>query len=147
MKIADNGEIVVRGPNIFAGYWRRPEETAKALEGGWFHTGDQGEVDATGNWRVTGRLKNLFVLNSGHKFAPEPIEQALATRLPTAQQVVLTGNQRSYPAALMTTPASNGLPAEQIQSALTEINACLPHYKQIRAFHISTNRSASKMEC
>jgi long-chain acyl-CoA synthetase len=135
MKIADNGEIVVRGPNIFAGYWGRPEETAKALEGGWFHTGDQGEVDASGKWRVTGRLKNLVVLNSGHKFAPEPLEQALASRLPTAQQVVLTGNQRSYPAALITT-ATNGLPIEQIQSALDEINAGLPHYKQIRAFHV-----------
>ena len=136
MKVGDNGEILVRGPNIFPGYWRRPEETAKVLEGGWFHTGDQGEVDATGNWRVTGRLKNLVVLNSGHKFAPEPIEEALATRLPGAQQVVLTGNQRSFLAALITTTASNGLPAEQIQSALKEINASLPHYKQIRAFHL-----------
>jgi long-chain acyl-CoA synthetase len=136
MKVAESGEIVVRGPNIFAGYWRRPEETAKALEGGWFHTGDQGEVDATGKWRVTGRLKNLVVLNSGHKFAPEPIEQAIANHLPAAQQVVLTGNQRSYPAVLITTAATNGLPAEQIQSALNEINATLPHYKQIRAFHL-----------
>jgi long-chain acyl-CoA synthetase len=136
MKVADTGEIVVRGPNIFPGYWRRPEETAKALEGGWFHTGDQGEADATGKWRVTGRLKNLVVLNSGHKFAPEPIEQALAARLPAAQQVVLTGNQRSYPAALVTTAATNGVPTEQIQTALNEINATLPHYKQVRAFHV-----------
>ena len=48
MRVAENGEILVRGPNIFPGYWQRPAETAKALEGGWFHTGDQGEVDARG---------------------------------------------------------------------------------------------------
>lgn len=136
MKVAENDEIVVRGPNIFPGYWRRPEETARALEGGWFHTGDQGAVDAKGRWSVTGRLKNLLVLNSGHKFAPEPIEQALASRLPAAQQVVLTGNQRSYPAVLITTVSSNGLPAERIQAALEEINATLPHYKQVRVFHV-----------
>ncbi len=136
MKISENGEIIVRGPNIFPGYWRRPEETAKALEGGWFHTGDQGEVDEKGRWRVTGRLKNLVVLNSGHKFAPEPIEQALANRLPTAQQIVVTGNQRSYPAVLITTSSANGLPAEQIQAVLSEMNSALPHYKQIRAFHV-----------
>ncbi|MGH9747981.1 MAG: AMP-binding protein, partial [Candidatus Acidiferrales bacterium] len=57
MSLAENGEILVRGPNIFAGYWQRPEATAKALEGRWFHTGDQGEVDSSGNWRITGRLK------------------------------------------------------------------------------------------
>ena len=77
----ENGEILVRGPNIFPGYWQRPEETAKALEGGWFHTGDQGEVDANGNWRITGRLKNLIILNSGHNIAPEPLEEALAAQL------------------------------------------------------------------
>src|SRR5271154_1166119 len=67
LQVAETGEILVRGPHIFPGYWKRPEETAKALEGGWFHTGDQGEVDDNGNWRITGRLKNLIVLNSGHK--------------------------------------------------------------------------------
>ena len=136
MKIAENGEIIVRGPNVFPGYWRRPEETAQALEGGWFHTGDQGEVDAKGKWRITGRLKNLVVLNSGHKFAPEPLEQALASRLPAAQQIVVTGNQRSYPAALITASSANGLDRQQIQAVLNEINQALPHYKQIRAFHI-----------
>ena len=59
MKTGENAEIVVRGPNIFPGYWNRPEETAKVLREGWFHTGDQGEVDANGNWKIVGRLKNL----------------------------------------------------------------------------------------
>lgn len=140
MTLAESGEILVRGPNIFPGYWQRPAETAKALEGGWFHTGDQGEADASGNWRITGRLKDLIVLNSGHNVAPEPLEQALAARLPEAQQVVLLGNQRSFLAALVTTLGTNGshgsLNEGRIQSALDDVNAGLPHYKQIRAFHL-----------
>jgi long-chain acyl-CoA synthetase len=135
---ANTGEILVRGPNVFPGYWQRPAETAKALEGGWFHTGDQGEVDATGNWKITGRLKNLIILNSGHNVAPEPLEQQLAAALPGAQQVVLLGNQRSFLTALVTaTPGANGaLSSTRIQSAIDAMNAGLPHYKQIRAFRV-----------
>jgi long-chain acyl-CoA synthetase len=138
MRIAENGEIVVRGPNIFAGYWGRPAETAKALEGGWFHTGDQGEVNARGSWRVTGRLKNILVLNSGHKVVPEPIEQALAAETPQAQHVVLLGNQRSYLTLLVTAPQGDKLSSTEVQAAIDAVNASLPHYKQIRAFHISS---------
>ena len=142
MTLAENGEIVVRGPNIFPGYWQRPAETAKALAGGWFHTGDQGDADASGNWRVTGRLKNLIILNSGHNIAPEPLEDAIAARLPEAQHVMLLGNQRSFLAAIVT-PAgangtSNGLNPARVQSVLDSLNARMPHYKQIRAFHISS---------
>jgi len=133
MVVADNGEIVVRGPNIFPGYWQRPAETARALEGGWFHTGDQGEVDASGSWKITGRLKNLIVLNSGHNVAPEPIEESLAAKLPEAEHAVLIGNQRGYLTALITA-ASNGLPDAKIQAAIDLVNDGLPHYKQVRAF-------------
>jgi len=139
MKRADDGEILVRGPNIFAGYWQRPAETAKALQDGWFHTGDQGEPNASGNWRITGRIKNLIILNSGHNIAPEPIEEKLTQHLPEAQQVVLIGNQRSFLAALVTPNASNGankLTEQQIQSAIETVNAAQPHYKQVRAFHV-----------
>ncbi|MGA8143799.1 MAG: AMP-binding protein [Candidatus Acidiferrales bacterium] len=136
MSLAENGEILVRGPNIFSGYWQRPDETTKAMEGGWFHTGDQGEADTNGNWRISGRLKNLIILNSGHNIAPEPLEEALARQLPEAAQVVLVGNQRSFLAALVTAQPSNGLNAARVQAALDAANAGLPHYKTIRAFHI-----------
>jgi long-chain acyl-CoA synthetase len=137
MKTGKNDEILVRGPNVFPGYWQRPEETAKVLEGGWFHTGDQGESDASGKWRVTGRLKNLVVLNSGHKIAPEPLERDLAGQVPEAQQMMLLGNQRGYLTLLVTPAASaNRLSAERIQAAIDAVNAGLPHYKQIRAFHV-----------
>jgi len=136
MSLGENGEILVRGPNVFPGYWQRPEATAKALEGGWFHTGDQGERDANGNWRISGRLKNLIILNSGHNIAPEPLEDALAHELPEAAQVVIVGNERSFLAALVTAQPANGLKAERVQAALDAANAGLPHYKTIRAFHI-----------
>ncbi|HUJ31654.1 MAG TPA: AMP-binding protein [Candidatus Acidoferrum sp.] len=136
MKLAANGEILARGPNIFPSYWQRPAETARVLEGGWFHTGDQGEVDADGNWRITGRIKNLIVLNSGHKVAPEPLEQSLAARLPEAQHVMLVGNQRSFLTAILAVNSANGFKESSVQAALEVVNADLPHYKQIRSFHL-----------
>jgi len=132
MKIAENAEIVVRGPNIFPGYWNRPEETAKVLRDGWFHTGDQGEVDASGNWKIVGRIKNLVILRSGHNIAPEPIEDRILHELPSAIQVVVVGNARGYLAALVTGKVSG----EKTQAALDLVNRSLPHYKQVRAFHL-----------
>src|ERR1700719_2167077 len=82
MKITENEEIVVRGPNVFPGYWNREEETARVLEDGWFRTGDQGEKNPHGNWRIIGRVKNLIILNSSHKIPPEPIENKLGPPLP-----------------------------------------------------------------
>jgi long-chain acyl-CoA synthetase len=133
MKLVENGEIVVRGPNVFPGYWNRPDETAKALRDGWFHTGDQGEADASGNWKISGRIKNLIILASGHNVAPEAIEEEILTRVAGAQQVVLIGNGRSYLSAIVTGSVS----ADQVQSTLDAVNAGLPHYKQVRAFHVS----------
>jgi long-chain acyl-CoA synthetase len=132
MRIAENAEIVVRGPNIFPGYWNRPEETAKVLREGWFHTGDQGEVDAKGNWKIVGRIKNLIILGSGHNIAPEPIEDKILQELPGAIQVVVVGNGRGYLAALVTGKVSG----EKTQAALDLVNLGLPHYKQVRAFHL-----------
>jgi long-chain acyl-CoA synthetase len=132
MKIGENEEILVRGPNVFLGYWNRPEETARVMRDGWFHTGDQGEVNEAGNWRISGRIKNLIILGSGHNIAPEPIEDALLRLLPKAQQVVLVGNGRGYLSAIVT----GDVRRRQVQAALDEMNSGLPHYKQIRAFHV-----------
>jgi long-chain acyl-CoA synthetase len=130
MKVAENAEIIVRGPNVFPGYWNRPEETAKVLRDGWFHTGDQGEVDANGNWKIVGRIKSLIILGSGHNIAPEPIEDKILRELPSASQVVVVGNGRGYLAALITGKVSS----EKTQAALYLVNPELPHYKQVRAF-------------
>jgi long-chain acyl-CoA synthetase len=130
MKLGENDEIIVRGPNVFPAYWNRPQQTSDVLRDGWFHTGDQGEMDAAGNWRIVGRIKNLIVLGSGHKIAPETIEEEIARHLPGAQQVVIVGNGRGYLSAIVT----GNVAAEQVQSALDAVNPGLPHYKQVRAF-------------
>jgi long-chain acyl-CoA synthetase len=133
MNVGENSEIVVRGPNIFSGYWRRPEQTAAVLRDGWFHTGDQGEVDANGNWRITGRLKNLIILNSGHNIAPEPIEEELFRAVPGAQHVMLVGNGRSFLAVIITGAAAGA----EIDLQLERVNAPLPHYRKIRRYHVA----------
>ena len=132
MKVVENEEIVTRGPHIFPGYWNRPDETARVLQDGWFHTGDQGERNARGKWRISGRIKNLIVLNSGHKVAPEPMEEKIARLLPAAQQVVIVGNGRSYLCALI---AGTVAPAA-VQQALDRVNRELPHYRQVRDFKL-----------
>jgi len=135
LMVGENDEIVVRGPNVFPGYWNRPGETARALQGGVFHTGDQGEVNLRGNWRISGRIKNLIILNSGHNVAPEPIEEKIAQQVPGALQVVIVGNGRSYLCGLV----AGGVEAEAVQAALDQVNSELPHYRQVRSFVILKN--------
>ncbi len=132
MQLAENGEILVRGPNIFAGYWNRPEATARAFRQGWFCTGDQGEVDEKGNWSILGRVKHLIVLASGHNVTPEPLEDMLLRALPGAQHVVLVGHGRPFLTALIT----GDVTPRQVETALEMFNAQMPHYKRVRAYRI-----------
>jgi long-chain acyl-CoA synthetase len=130
MKLGENDEILVRGPNVFTGYWNRPDTTAEVLKAGWFHTGDQGQVDEKGNWKITGRLKNLIIPSSGHNINPEPIEQTVLGMLPEAEHALIVGNGRKYLSIIITGKVSS----EQIESTLRSVNQTLPHYKQIRRF-------------
>ncbi|HWP83876.1 MAG TPA: AMP-binding protein [Terriglobia bacterium] len=130
MKLGPGEEILVRGPHLFAGYWNRPEATREAMRDGWFHTGDQGEVSADGYWRITGRIKNLIVLASGHNVAPEPLEEKLLHAIAGAQQVMLVGNGRSFLGALIT----GAVEEQSVRTALEALNATLPHYKRVHAF-------------
>jgi long-chain acyl-CoA synthetase len=130
MKLGENHEILVRGPNVFPGYWNRPETTAKLLKDGWFCTGDQGEADAKGNWKIVGRLKDLIIPSSGHNISPEPIEQMVLSALPEAEHVMAVGNGRKFLSVIVT----GNLSPAQIESALSIVNQTLPHYKQIRQF-------------
>ncbi|MBI2817438.1 MAG: AMP-binding protein [Acidobacteria bacterium] len=131
MKLGANDEILVRGPNIFAGYWNRPQATQDALRDSWFHTGDQGEVNRTGKWRITGRIKNLIVLASGHNVAPEPIEELLARKIPGAQHAFVVGNARPFLSVVLTGDINC-----DVHAVIEEINSQLPHYRRIRAFHL-----------
>lgn len=133
MKLGPENEILVRGPNVFPGYWNRPAETANTFLDGWFRTGDQGEVDHEGNWSIIGRVKNLIVAASGHNIAPEPIEEMLLHALPDARQVMLVGNGRAHLAALVTGDVTRA----QVEAACEKMNAQLPHYRRVHAFHLS----------
>jgi len=134
MRSAENGEIIVKGANVFSGYWNRPQQTAEVLRDGWFHTGDQGELDQTGTWMIVGRIKNLIVLGSGHKVAPETIEDEIAKHLPGAQQIVIVGSGRGYLSAIVTGAVNR----TEVQAALDAVNPQFPHYKQVRAFMVCT---------
>jgi long-chain acyl-CoA synthetase len=101
VKIGESDEILVKGPNLMCGYFNMPEETAKAIdEDGWFHTGDQGRLDARGNLIITGRLKELIVTSYGKKMAPVPIEAEIM-RSPYIDQALLYGDNKRFITALI----------------------------------------------
>ena len=101
IRIAEDGEIEVRGPNVMLGYYNKPEETrAVFTEDGWFKTGDIGTLDKDGFLRITDRKKELFKTSGGKYICPQPVEQAIkGSRF--VNQVVLIGNARKFPAALI----------------------------------------------
>jgi len=100
VRIADDGEILVQGPGVMKGYLHLPGETAAALEGGWFHTGDIGHLDTDGHLVITDRKKDLLITAGGKKVAPQPIENALKTSKYIAE-AVLIGDKRPYVSALI----------------------------------------------
>jgi long-chain acyl-CoA synthetase len=126
-KISDDGELLVRGPNIFSGYWRKPDETDAVIADGWFHTGDQIDIEAD-NLKIIGRVKNLLVPESGHNVAPEPLEEAFREHCPQAEQCVVVGHAKPFLAVLVT----GNPPQEAVDAALERVNADLPFYRRLR---------------
>jgi long-chain acyl-CoA synthetase len=100
VRIAEDGEILVRGPSVFKGYWNRPEETKAALENGWFKTGDIGNIDADGYLSVTDRKKDLIKTSGGKFIAPQPIENALKLN-PYIGVAAILGDRRKFPAVII----------------------------------------------
>ncbi len=156
VRIAEDGEILARGPNIMRGYFGKPEATAEVIDTqGWFHTGDIGQVDAEGFLAITDRKKELIVNAYGKNIAPAPIENALKASRYLSQAVVI-GDRRQYLCALLVPDfealaswaAKQGVaggPAEQIahpkvrelvQHEVDSVNAGLARYEQIRAWEL-----------
>jgi long-chain acyl-CoA synthetase len=157
VKIAADGEILVRGTNVMKGYYNRPDDTREALEpDGWFHTGDIGEVDADGFLRITDRKKDIIVTAGGKNIAPQNIENILKTE-PFISQAMIYGDKQPYCVALVTINEEtvrkwaqdqgiNGkgyseltqLPEvrKEIERAITRTNEKLASYESIKKFAI-----------
>ena len=100
VRIAEDGEILVKGPSVFKGYWKRPEETRAALDDGWFKTGDIGNIDADGYLSVTDRKKDLIKTSGGKFIAPQPIENSLKLS-PLVGTAAILGDRRKFPAVMV----------------------------------------------
>jgi long-chain acyl-CoA synthetase len=145
VRIADDGEILTRGPHVMQGYWNRPEATAEVLKGGWFYTGDLGRVDDDGYLFITGRKKEIIVLASGKNISPVQLE-SLLTEDPLIDQAMIVGDGRSYLVALLVvnrvgmarTFESSQTADERVILAecIARRLACVSHHEQVRRFAI-----------
>jgi long-chain acyl-CoA synthetase len=116
VRIGDNEELMVRGPGVMLGYWRRPEETRKAIEpDGWLHTGDQARIE-DGRITITGRIKDIIVTSTGEKIAPVDLETAIVSD-PLFEQAMVLGEQRPFLAVLAV------LNAEEWRRATAQLGA------------------------
>jgi long-chain acyl-CoA synthetase len=167
MKIAEDGEILSRGPHIMQGYFNKPSDTAEAIDpDGWFHTGDIGEVDEEGFLTITDRKKNILVLSNGKNVAPQPIENQLK-QSPYISEIMLLGDQRSTVSALIVPSfdelkefaAEQQLEAEDIPALLqtqevqrlirSEINqysADFADFERVRRFTLVAEEFSEKSE-
>jgi long-chain acyl-CoA synthetase len=101
VKIADDGEILVKGPNVFQGYHKNPEATAETIVDGWLHTGDLGEIDSDGFIKITGRKKDIIITAGGKNITPANLEAEIKQH-PLVSQCVVVGDRRPYLVALVT---------------------------------------------
>ncbi len=145
VKIAGDGEILVRGELTMQGYWRRPEETAEALRDGWVHTGDIGRIDEDGYIQITDRKKDIIVNSGGDNVSPQRVEGVL-TLEPEVEQVMVYGDKKPHLVALIvadpdTIKAKGGVDSAELRAALgaavDRANKALSRHEQVRGFSIA----------
>lgn len=158
VRIAADGEILVRGPSVMSGYHNMPEATAEALSSdGWFASGDIGEIDATGQLRITDRKKDLMKTSGGKYIAPQTIEVLFRALCPLASQMLVHADRRNYATALITldsialaqwaraqgltetdyaTLAAHLTVRSYVKSSIDELNARLNRWETIKDFRI-----------
>ena len=129
LRIAEDGEILVRGDLVMAGYWGRPEDTAAAIRDGWLHTGDIGELDPDGYLRITDRKKDMIVLSGGDNVSPARVEGMLIGEPEIAQAVVLGDGKPAISALLV---AADGCDAAAVAHAVGRVNARLSVTERVR---------------
>jgi long-chain acyl-CoA synthetase len=154
LKIAEDGEILVRGPNVFLGYYREPEATAEVLVDGWLHSGDLGAFDQDGFLSITGRKKEIIITAGGKNIAPKNIEASLKNH-PLVAEAVVIGDRRKFLTALVTLDAEGvarfrrdrGLTGDapdherpeiiaEVQRAVDATNVDLARVEQVKKFRI-----------
>jgi long-chain acyl-CoA synthetase len=156
VRIAEDGEVLVAGPHVFAGYWGNPDADAEAFEDGWFRTGDLGSLDEDGYLSITGRKKEILVTAGGKNVAPAVLEDRLRAH-PLVSQALVVGDGRPYVAALLTLDAemlpawlgTRGRPVlpparaaadpevrAELQRAVDEANAAVSRAESIRRFTV-----------
>jgi long-chain acyl-CoA synthetase len=157
VKIADDGEILLRGNNILRGYWRNPQATADSMDGEWFKTGDIGELDEDGFLSITGRKKELIVTAGGKNVAPAALEDPLRAN-PLVGQAIVIGDQKPFVAALISLDpemlpiwlGNNGLSKDltlaqaakepkvlaELQTAIDRVNRNFSKAESIRKFTV-----------
>jgi long-chain acyl-CoA synthetase len=156
VKIAPDGEILVKGPGVFKGYFKNPEATAETLKDGWLHSGDVGELDEDGFLRITDRKKDLIITAGGKNIAPQNIENQLKFS-PYINDAIVIGDRRKYLVALIAIDEENVIKYAQdnkiqfgtyasltqasevkqlIQKELDKVNKALANVEQLKKFTI-----------
>lgn len=120
LPLGESGEIVVRGENVMAGYWKNPVSTKETVKDGWLYTGDLGFMDPDGFLHVKGRFKSLLIGSDGEKYSPEEIEEIIVTQSSLIQQMMLHNNQSPYTIAVIVADKNSPLKGKDLVKAVWE---------------------------